>query len=81
MKKKFGRLTKRQQEKVEAEYHRMKPEDFDEIMSTATRQSPNTVRLPNRVVEKLKAVAQRQGKAEYQTIVRAWIEERLQREG
>jgi len=36
MKKKFHRLTKREQEKVEAEYHRMKPEDFDEAMSAAT---------------------------------------------
>ncbi len=81
MKKKFNRLTKREQEKVEAEYHRMKPENFDETMSTATRQSPNPVRLPNRPVEKLKTVAERQSKSEYQTIVRAWIEERLQREG
>ena len=64
MKKKFGKLTKREQEKVEAEYHRMKPDDFDEMMSTATRQSPNTVRLPNRLVEKLKTVAERQGKSE-----------------
>jgi len=80
MKKKFAKLSKRQQEKVEAEYQRMKPDDFDETMSTATRQSPNTVRLPNRLVEKLKTVAKRQGKAEYQTIVKAWIEERLQRD-
>ena len=59
MKKKFGRLTKRQQEKVEAEYHRMKPADFDEIMSTATRQSPNAVRLPNHLMEKLNTGAER----------------------
>ncbi len=80
MKKKFGRLTKREQEKVEAEYHRMKPEDFDEIMSPATRQSPNAVRLPNRLVERLKTVAERQGKSEYQTMVKTWIEERLRQE-
>jgi hypothetical protein len=40
MKRKFAKLSKREQEKVEAEYHRMKPEDFDEIMSSATRHSP-----------------------------------------
>ena len=80
MKKKFADLSKREQKKVEVEYHRMKPEDFDEIMSTATRHTPNTVRLSNRLVEKLKTVAKRQGKAEYQTIVKAWIEERLQRD-
>ena len=80
MKKKFAKLSKREQEKVEAEYHRMKPEDFDEILSTATRQTPNAVRLPSRLVEKLKTVAEREGKTEYQTIVKAWIEERLQKE-
>ena len=80
MKKTFGKLTKREQEKVEAEYHRMKPDDFDEIMSTATRQSPNAVRLPNRPVEKLKSVAQRKGQREYQTLVKDWIEERLKQE-
>ena len=51
----------------------MKPEDFDEVMSTATRRTPNAVRLPNRLVEKLKIVAEREGKTEYQTIVKAWI--------
>jgi len=80
MKRKFAKLSKREQEKVEAEYHRMKPENFDELMSAATRKTPNTVRLPNRLVEKLKTVADRHGKAEYQTMVKAWIEERLQRE-
>ena len=80
MKKKFGKLSKREQEKVEAEYHRMKPEDFDEVMSTAARHTPNAVRLPSVLVERLKTVAEREGKTEYQTIVKAWIEERLQKE-
>jgi len=80
MKKKFAKLSKREQGKVEAEYHRMKPENLDELMSAATRKTPNTVRLPNRLVEKLKTVADRHGKAEYQTMVKAWIEERLQQE-
>ena len=80
MKKKIAKLSKREQEKVEAEYHRMKPEDFDEVMSTATRRTPNAVRLPSRLVEELKTLAGREGKTEYQTIVKAWIEERLQKE-
>lgn len=80
MKKKFGKSSKRDQEKFEAEYHRMKSEDFDETMSAATRQSPNAVRLPNRLVEKLKSVAKRHGESEYQTMVKTWIEERLQKE-
>ncbi len=81
MKKKFAKLSKRQQEKVEAEYHGMRPEGLDELMSAATQRTPNAVRLPSRLVEKLKTVADRHGKAEYQTMVRAWIEERLQQEG
>ena len=80
MKRKFAKLSKREQEKAEADYHRMKPENLDQLMSAATRKTPNTVRLPNRLVEKLKTVADRHGKAEYQTMVKAWIEERLQRE-
>ncbi len=80
MKRKFAKLSRRVQERVEDEYHRMKPEDFDETMSAATHHSPNAIRLPRRLVEKLKTVAEQQGKREYQTIVKAWIEERLQQE-
>jgi ribosomal protein L29 len=80
MKRKFANLSRKQQERVEFEYHRLKPEDFDETMSAATRHSPNAIRLPSRLVAKLKTVAELKGKSEYQTIVRAWIEERLQQE-
>lgn len=80
MKKKFAKLSKRDQEEVEAEYHGMKPEDFDELMSRATRQTPQAVRLPHRLVEDLKIFAERQGKSEYQTMVKTWIEERLRKE-
>ena len=80
MKRKFAKLSKREQEKVEAEYHRMEPEEFDEMMSAATRQTPNAVRLPSRLVEKLRTLAEVEGEAEYQTMVRTWIEERLQQE-
>ncbi|MGZ8844826.1 MAG: hypothetical protein ACXW18_14265 [Pyrinomonadaceae bacterium] len=80
MKKKFTKLSKAEQEKAEADYHRMKPQDFDEMMSSSTRQSPNAVRLPSRLVEELKTVAKRQGKSEYQSMVKSWIEERLRQE-
>jgi len=80
MKRKFSALSKREQERAEAQYHRMRPEDFDEIMSSGTRHTPNAVRLPSRLVEKLKTVAKQKGKAEYQTMVKTWIEERLQQE-
>jgi len=80
MKKKFAKLSKREQAKVESEYHLMKPEDFDENMSAATRHSPNAIRLPSRLVKKLKTMAKVEGEAEYQTMVRTWIEERLQQE-
>jgi len=53
----------------------MKPEDFgEEVMSSATRRSANAVRLPNRLVEKLKTVAEHQGKSKYQSMVKTWIE-------
>ena len=40
MKKQLGKLSKAEQEKVEREYHRMKPEDFDEAISRARKHVP-----------------------------------------
>jgi ribosomal protein L12E/L44/L45/RPP1/RPP2 len=40
MKKQFAKLSKAEREKVESEYHRLKPEDLDEAMTRAKRQSP-----------------------------------------
>ena len=34
MKKKFSNLSKEQQEKREAQYHRMKPQEFDQLMAS-----------------------------------------------
>jgi hypothetical protein len=80
MKRKFAKLSKKEREKAEATYHAMRPEDLDETMSAATHQSPPTIRLPSRLVEKLKAVAEREGEADYKKIVRTWIEERLRQQ-
>ena len=79
MRKKFAKLPKKEQEKIEAAYHRMKPDDFNQTMSAGKRQSPEAIRLPKNLVKKLKTVAKQQGEAEYQTIVKAWIRERLER--
>jgi len=80
MKKKFSALSKKGQAKVEAEYHQMNPDDFDELMANATQHTPNAIRLPGRLVKKLKTVAERKGRAKYETMVKTWIEERLQEE-
>ena len=80
MKKKFANLSKQEQTKVEAEYRRMKPGDFDEAMSSASHHTPTAVRLPHRLVQDLQKFAEQQGKSEYQTLVKTWIEERLRKE-
>ena len=80
MKKRFAKLTKAEREKVETEYHRMKPADFDKPMSLARRHTPSTIRLPRQLVQTLKTVAESEGEAEYQSMVRRWIEERLKQE-
>ena len=80
MKKRFAELSKRQRERVESEYHNLKPEQFDDTMTSAVKHSPNAIRLPKKLVLKLKIVAKRKGEAEYRNIVKAWIEERLKQE-
>ena len=80
MANRLGKLTKARREKVEAEYHRMKPANFDAAMTRAKRYSPDTIRLPRQLVQTLKMVAESEGEAEYQAMVRRWIEERLRQE-
>ena len=80
MKKKFGKLTKEEQEKSELEYHRMKPKEFDQLMSKAKRYSPPAIRLPAAWIDQLEVMAELEGEPGYQTMVRRWIEERLHHE-
>ena len=80
MKKQFAKLSKSEREKIETRYHRMSPQDLDERMSRAKRRSPGAIRLPLRLVENLKTLAESEGEPEYQTMVKRWIEERLQQE-
>ncbi len=43
MKKQFAKLSKAEREKVESEYHHMKPESFNEAMTRAKRHTPIAV--------------------------------------
>ena len=80
MKKKFGTLSKEEQEKTEAEYHRRKPEEFDRLMTRARRYTPHTIRLPAAWIDGLEAMAELEGEPGYHTMVQRWIEERLRQE-
>jgi hypothetical protein len=80
MKKKFGTLSKEEQEKREAEYHRTKPEEFDRLMTRARRYTPHAIRLPAAWIDGLEAMAELEGEPGYHTMVRRWIEERLRQE-
>jgi len=40
---KYAKLSEADREKVESEYHRMKPEDFDEAMSRVNPHTPAAV--------------------------------------
>lgn len=80
MKNRFGKLTKAKQERIELEYHRMDPHQFDEHMVQAKTHVVESIRLPHRMVQSLKSVAESEGKRGYKTMVRKWIEERLHQE-
>jgi predicted DNA binding CopG/RHH family protein len=80
MKKQFGKLSKSERERIETQYHKMSPRDFDVRMSRAKRQNPGAIRLPSKLVENLKTLAKSEGEPEYQTMVKRWIEERLRQE-
>ena len=80
MKKRFGKLPKMEQEKIEMAYHQMRPEEFAEQMVRAQQHTPEVLRLPPKLIERLKITAQSAGEVEYQTMVQRWIEERLRQE-
>jgi len=80
MKKRFDELSKSEQVQAELAYQQMEPEEFEDQMAQATLHTPTALRLPSTLVESLKKVAESEGEPEYQTMVRRWIEERLQRE-
>lgn len=56
MKKKFAKPSKVDQEKVELEYHRQQPEEFDKLMAGAKPQR-HVIRRQQRVLMMLETVA------------------------
>ena len=80
MRKQFCKLPKGERERIETQYHGMNPHDVDERMLRAKRQSPGAIRLPSKLVENLRMLAESEGEPEYQAMVKRWIEERLQQE-
>jgi hypothetical protein len=80
MKRRFGKLTRAEQERIELEYHQMDPHQFDERMAQAKTHVVESIRLPRRMVQSLKIVAESDGKRGYKTMVTKWIEERLRQE-
>lgn len=76
----FAKLSEVEQKKVELEYHRMKPDELEGVMSRGTHHSPSTIRLSSRLVKKLKLIAANEGETEYQTMVKKWVEERARLE-
>ena len=80
MKKQFGKSPRAERKRIETHYHQMNPEDLHERMSRAKPYSPGAIRLPSKLIENLKMLAESEGEPEYQTMVRRWIEERLQHE-
>ncbi len=43
MKKQFGKLSKAEQQKIESEYHRIKPEELNKLMTRATPHKPSAI--------------------------------------
>jgi hypothetical protein len=80
MKKDLAKLPVRERARIESQFHDRNPRDLDERMSHAKRYSPAAIRLPPKLVENLKILAESEGEPEYQAMVKRWIEERLQRE-
>ena len=78
MKKRLGDLSKAEQEKIEVGYHHKDAAEFDGPMSQAKTYATASIRLPGELVETLKVVAQLEGERGYQSMVRKWIDERLQ---
>lgn len=61
----YAKLSKADREKVESEYHRMKPEDFDAAMSRAKPLAPEAIRLLTRSRSKRKSTATEKKRAAF----------------
>lgn len=48
MKKQFADLSKAEQKKIESGYHRMKPSEFDKLLSQAKAETTSRINRPAR---------------------------------
>lgn len=62
---KYAKLSKADREKVESEYHRMKPEDFDAAISRAKPHAPEAIRVLTRSSSKRKSTATEKKRAAF----------------
>jgi hypothetical protein len=67
--------------------YRYNPADWDESRAVAVDPEPRmtgglstSIRLPKQMVAKLRRIARRKGDIGYQTLLKVWISERLEKE-
>jgi len=67
--------------------YRYKPADWDESKSVVVEPEPRmkagistSIRLPRQMVARLRRIARRKGGIGYQTLLKIWIAERLEKE-
>lgn len=58
-------------------FPRLKPTNWEKLYEDFQRSKPISIRLPVRVIEKLKQVSLQKGIG-YQALIRLWVTERLQ---
>ncbi len=77
-------MTKKRKQTKAKEYD---PSEWDEEKSTAVDPAPRvrfgistSIRLPREMVTKLRRIAKKKGGIGYQTLLKIWIAERLEKE-
>lgn len=60
-----------------ASFTHLKPTDWGRLYEDFQRSKPISIRLPVRIIDKLKQVSLQKGIA-YQTLIRLWVTEKLQ---
>ena len=81
----MGTMRKKQNQR--GKQYRYDPADWDESKSVTVEpgkrrsaELSTSIRLPKHIVSKLRRVAQRKGGIGYQTLIKVWIAERLEKE-
>ncbi len=77
----------RKKQRQKARQYRYDPAEWDESKSVTvdpgkheSSELSTSIRLPKHMVSKLRRVAQRKGGIGYQTLIKMWIAERLEKE-